>query len=261
VNAPLLRVADAVVVRGAREALRGASFAAEPGERIAVVGPNAAGKSTLLHAIAGHISVVRGEIVAAGRDVAETRPLELAREIALVPSPDGPGSALTVEESVALGRYPHLGPFRRLGAVDLGVVRAALAGTGVDALRGRRLDSLSAGERQRASVARGLAQEPRILLLDEPTAHLDVGHALDLFDALRAVAARGVLVLAVVHDLQQAAAWAGRIILLDEGRVAADGPPLSAMTAPALGRAFGIDVERGAPGAYAFTRRDPAKSN
>lgn len=260
-SAAVLRIENAVVERAGREVLRGVSLEARPGERIAVVGPNAAGKSTLLHAIAGHIGVARGRVVAAGRDVATTRPLELAREIALVPSSDGPGSALTVEESVTLGRYPHLGPFRRPGAVDLGIVFGALGGTGVLDLRCRRLDTLSAGERQRASVARGLAQEPRILLLDEPTAHLDVGHALDLFDALRAVSDRGVLVVAVVHDLPQAAAWAERIVLLHDGRVAADAPPDEAMTGPALGQAFAIEVERGAARAYAFSRRVPPKSN
>jgi iron complex transport system ATP-binding protein len=149
----------------------------------------------------------------------------VARALALVtPEEEGP-STLAVEDRVALGRYPHAGPFRPLGAGDREAVARALRQTSIDGLARRRLGTLSAGERQLAALARGLAQEPRVLLLDEPGAHLDVGHQLRLFRVLDEVRGCRVAVLAVVHDLQRAAAWAERMVLMSGGRIAAEGRP------------------------------------
>jgi iron complex transport system ATP-binding protein len=162
--------------------------------------------------------------------------------VALVtPEEEGP-EALAVEDRVALGRYPHRGPFRPLTAEDDAAVHRALRRTGIEDLARRRLGTLSAGERQLATLARGLAQEPRVLLLDEPAAHLDIGHQLRLFRVLDDVRACGVSVLAVVHDLQRAAAWAGRMVLLAKGRVAAEGPPDAVLAGEACSAAFGVAI-------------------
>jgi iron complex transport system ATP-binding protein len=153
-----------------------------------------------------------------------------------------------VAERVALGRYPHRGPFQALGAPDRAAIADAIACTGIAHLAERRLGTLSAGERQLATLARGLAQEPRVLLLDEPAAHLDIGHQLQLFRTLDAVRRRGVGVLAVVHDLARAAQWADRMLLVAEGRVAADGPPAAVLESEAAARAFGVRIRGVATG-------------
>jgi iron complex transport system ATP-binding protein len=121
-------------------------------------------------------------------------------------------------------------------------VAQAIAETGLRELEGRSLGSLSAGERQRALIARALAQEPTLLLLDEPSAHLDIGHGLDLFALLTTIASRGVAIIAVIHDLVAAAQWASRMLVMDEGRIVDDGPPAVVMKGEPLGRAFGVSI-------------------
>lgn len=230
------------VSRGRTAVLHGVTLTLAAGEAVAMVGPNAAGKSTLLRTLAGLLRPSRGVVLL------DARPLEgwargaLARTLALVtPQDEGPGT-LAVEDRVALGRYPHRGPFRPLVEEDRAAVQRALRRTGIEPLARRRLATLSAGERQLATLARGLAQEPRVLLLDEPAAHLDIGHQLRLFRVLDEVRAAGVAVLAVVHDLQRAAAWAERMVLLDGGRVAGDGPPAAVLDGEACARAFDVAI-------------------
>lgn len=246
----MLEARDAVVRRGPREVLHGVSLVLREGEAVALVGPNAAGKSTLVRSLAGLLPLQRGEVVLEGRPIDAWGRDARARTVALVtPEEDAP-PALTVQDRVALGRYPHRGPFRPLTDEDHGAIASALVVTGIEALARRALETLSAGERQLAALARGLAQQPRILLLDEPGAHLDVGHQLGLFRVLDQARAGGVAVLAVVHDLQRAAAWAGRMVLLHEGRIAAEGPPDAVLTSPEAARAFRVSVRAHAlPGA------------
>ena len=248
------------VVRGDKTVLAGISLDVSPGDGLALVGPNAAGKSTLLRALAGLLPVRAGEVLVKGRPLGRWEREQLARAVALVTSEDDAGGAFTVEERVALGRYPHHGPFRPRSSADEAAVREALARTGIEALASRRLTRLSAGERQLAAVARGLAQEPEVLLLDEPAAHLDIGHQLQLFRVLDETRARGVAVVAVVHDLQRAAAWAERMVLLAGGVVAAQGAPAEVLASAAAGDAFGVDIRaHGIDGAggplYSFTER------
>jgi iron complex transport system ATP-binding protein len=238
----VLEARDVHVSRGRAAVLHGVTLALAPGEAVALVGPNAAGKSTLLRTLAGLLRPSAGVVAL------ETRPLPawprgaLARTLALVtPQDEGPGT-LAVEDRVALGRYPHRGPFRPLVEEDRAAVKRALQRTGIEPLARRRLGTLSAGERQLATLARGLAQEPRVLLLDEPAAHLDIGHQLRLFRVLDEVRAGGVAVLAVVHDLQRAAAWAERMVLLDRGRVAAEGVPATVLAGEACARAFDVTI-------------------
>jgi iron complex transport system ATP-binding protein len=231
-----------VVARGDKTVLQGVTFAVAPGDGVALVGPNAAGKSTLLRALAGLLPTRTGDILLKGRPLPRWERDALARAVALVASEDESAGTFTVAERVALGRYPHRGPFRPLTAADDEAVGRALAHSGIEPLAGRRLSTLSAGERQLAALARGLAQEPEVLLLDEPSAHLDVGHQIQLFRVLDEARARGVAVIAVVHDLQRAAAWAGRMVLIHRGAVAAEGPPAEVLASAACADAFGVAI-------------------
>jgi iron complex transport system ATP-binding protein len=243
VSAALLEARGLGVRRGVTEILHGVDLTLRAGEALALVGPNAAGKSTLVRTLAGLLTPTRGRVTLAGRALDSWPRTRLAREIALV-TPDEEGlPALGVLDRVALGRYPHRGPFRPLTAADRAAVARALEQTGIAPLAQRRLGTLSAGERQLAALARGLAQEPRVLLLDEPAAHLDIGHQLRLFRVLDEVRAHGVAVLAVVHDLPRAAAWAERMLLLDGGRVVAEGRPDDVLAGPAAAQAFDVRVQ------------------
>jgi iron complex transport system ATP-binding protein len=230
------------VDRGRRRVLADVSLDLRAGEALVVVGPNAAGKSTLVRALAGLLEPSAGEVSLLGRGLSDWPRDARARVLALATSEEEGPDALRVAERVGLGRYPHRGPFQPLGETDRAAVARALEQTGIGALAGRRLGTLSAGERQLATLARGLAQEPRVLLLDEPAAHLDVGHQLQLFRTLDEVRARGVGVLAVVHDLARAAEWADRMLLVASGRIAAEGEPGAVLESAAAQEAFGVSI-------------------
>ncbi len=242
---PVLEARALRVERGRRAVLQGVDLALHPGEALALVGPNAAGKSTLVRALAGLRPAVGGEVLLEGRPLPTWSRAAVARRIALVAAEDEAPDRLTVADRVALGRYPHRGPLAPLTAADRAAVARALQLTEIEHLARRQLGTLSAGERQRALLARGLAQEPSVLLLDEPATHLDVRHQLHLFRVLDEVRERGVAVLAVIHDLQRAV-WAPRMALLHQGRIAADGAPFEVIESEATERAFGV-VIRGLP--------------
>lgn len=238
----LLESRDLSVRRGNTVILRGIHLAVGAGEAMAIVGPNAAGKSTLLRALAGLLPVTSGTIRVRGRALSEWSRDGLARAVAFVASEDVAPPSLTVEQRAALGRYPHRGALRPLTFEDHRAVRTALAQTGIEELAPRRLGTLSAGERQLPALARGLAQEPDVLLLDEPASHLDVGHQLRLFRVLDEVRVSGVAVVAVVHDLQRAAGWADRMVLIAGGQVAAEGAPESVLSSEATALAFAVAI-------------------
>ena len=240
----VLEVSGLVVNLGRTRVLDGASLALAAGDALALVGPNAAGKSTLLRAMAGLLPTSAGEVRLKGQRLDTWKRDAVARAVALVTAEADGAATLTVADRVALGRYPHRGPFRPLTVADRDAVSRALALAGVEHLAHRPLRTLSAGERQRAALARGLAQEPEVLLLDEPAAHLDIGHEIRLFDVLDEVRRTGVAVLAVVHDLQRAAAWADRMALLFEGRIASEGPPAEVLGGAPAARAFGVTISR-----------------
>ena len=239
-SAPLLEARRLGVARGHRPVLSAVDLTLHAGEALAVVGPNGAGKSTLVRAMAGLLPASAGEVLVDGRPLGAWPRDGLARALALVASEEQGPDALAVEDRVRLGRYPHRGPFRPWTQEDEEAVGRALDQTGIAALRRRPLGTLSAGERQLAALARGLAQQPRVLLLDEPAAHLDIGHQLGLFRVLDGVRACGVGVLAVAHDLPRAAAWASRMVLLAGGRVAAEGPPDDVLASTACAEAFHV---------------------
>jgi len=239
---PLLEIENLSVRRGEREVVQQVTLTVNASERVALVGPNAAGKSTLLSAIVGLLKPSQGAISLAGRPLAGLGNREIARRIAFVVALQEGAPRISVHESTALGRYPHTGPFQDLSATDHEAVKRAIAETCLQELEERSLGELSAGERQRALVARALAQEPGLLLLDEPSAHLDIGHGLDLFALLETIAVRGVAIIAVIHDLVAAARWATRMLVMDHGRIVDDGPPERVMKGEPLGRAFGVSI-------------------
>jgi iron complex transport system ATP-binding protein len=236
------------------------TLALAAGNAVALVGPNAAGKSTLVRALAGLLAPAAGEVRLEGRPLPQWSRGHVARTIALVTPDEAAPTAMTVVERARLGRYPHRGPLRPFTAADEDAVARALRRTGTEALAHRSIATLSAGERQLAALARGLAQEPAVLLLDEPAAHLDIGHQLRLYRVLDDVRGEGVAVLAVVHDLPRAAAWAERLVLLARGRVAAEGTPDAVLSGPAAAEAFDVVIHAdSSPGGrtYRFAERPP----
>jgi iron complex transport system ATP-binding protein len=213
------------------------------GEWVALIGPNGAGKTTLLRALARLVPFA-GEIELDGRPLGEFGRGELARLVAVVPQEPSTPPWMTVAEYVLLGRTPHLGPLAKEGARDREAAARALARLDLLGFLDRRLGTLSGGEKQRVVVARALAQEAAIVLLDEPTAALDIGHqqqALDLLDGLRAES--GLTLVSAMHDLTLAAQYADRMLLLDAGRVVADGSPTDVLTAPVIARHYGAAID------------------
>jgi iron complex transport system ATP-binding protein len=213
------------------------------GEWVALIGPNGAGKTTLLRALARLVPFA-GEIELDGSPLGELGRGELARLVAVVPQEPSTPPWMTVAEYVLLGRTPHLGPLAKEGARDREAAARALARLDLLGFLDRRLGTLSGGEKQRVVVARALAQEAAIVLLDEPTAALDIGHqqqALDLLDGLRAES--GLTLISAMHDLTLAAQYADRMLLLDGGRVVADGSPTDVLTAAVIARHYGASID------------------
>jgi iron complex transport system ATP-binding protein len=238
---PALRADGAGVRLGDRTVLAGVTFAVAPGALVAVVGPNGAGKTTLLRALAGLIPHT-GRIDLDGRPVRDWPPRERARRLAFVRQAPPGGDAFTVRETVALGRAPHLAWTAALTRADHAAVDDALDALGLADLADRPLGELSGGERQRAALAQALAQDTPTLLLDEPTAHLDVRHTLDLLARARALADAGRTVVAAVHDLGLAARVADRMLVVAGGTLAADGAPADVLTRELLADVFGVEA-------------------
>ena len=228
------------VTLGGRAVVRDVTAEVEVGEWVALIGPNGAGKTSLLRAVAGLLPC-DGIVRLDGVPLVELGRRERAQRLALVPQEPRTPPWLTVAEYVLMGRTPYLRPLAREG--DREATARALSRLELEELAERPLGTLSGGERQRVVVARALAQEAPIVLLDEPTASLDIGHqqqALDLLDALRA--ADGLTLVAAMHDLTLAAQYADRVLLLDAGRVVADGSPAEVLTEAALAEHYGARV-------------------
>ena len=230
------------VTLGGREVVREVTAEIETGDWVALIGPNGAGKTSLLRAVAGLLPC-DGSVSLEGASLAELGRRERAQRLALVPQEPRTPPWLTVAEYVLMGRTPYLRPLAREGDADHDAAARALSRLDLDELAERTLGTLSGGERQRVVVARALAQEASIVLLDEPTASLDIGHqqqALDLLDALRET--EGLTLVAAMHDLTLAAQYADRVLLLDQGRVVADGAPADVLTEEALAQHYGARV-------------------
>jgi iron complex transport system ATP-binding protein len=224
-----------------RAVFTGVSLAARPGELLVVLGPNGAGKTTLLKALARLVQPATGEVLLDGRPLRRCRPGAVAAAIAFTPQIDAPSWPFSVWECVALGRAPHRGWWRPLTAFDRRVLEDTLDYLGLAALRARPVTELSGGEWQRVRLARALAQQPRVLLLDEPTAHLDPRFQLELLSAVRAlVQDRHLAVVMTLHDLNLVGPWADRVALLANGGVLVEGTPEAVLTGPALASAYGV---------------------
>lgn len=229
---------------GSRDVLSDFSLQVERGEFVAVVGPNGSGKSTLVKAVGRSMPLRSGRVLLDGRDVARLRPRELARHMAVVAQETAIDFDFTVEEVVLLGRLPHLVRFRGESEHDHAVVRQAMAATGTLHLADRLVTGLSGGERQRVLVARALAQEPSLLLMDEPTAHLDIAHQVELLDLTRRLNRdQDLTVVAVLHDLNLAAQYATRLVMVKDGKPYADGPAAQVITEANVAEVYGSTVQ------------------
>ncbi len=238
----MIRLDGVSVVYRDRAALRDVTLTIDSGEQVAIIGPNGAGKSTLLRVIAGLLRPATGTVELGGDRVDRLERIAVARRLAVVPQLPVLPFATTVEEVVALGRLPHEHPVRGMRPGDRAAVAAAIERVGVGHLLGRDARELSMGERQLVLLAMAVAQDAPVLVLDEPTVHLDLRHQVEVMELVGDLNARdGTTILAVLHDLGLAAHFFPRLILLDRGRVVADGSPSEVLAPDRIREVFGVD--------------------
>lgn len=248
-GAAALEVSGLSVRLGDRTVLHRVELTAREGEFVALTGPNGSGKTTLLRTALGLQAPSEGDVRLFGERLRDLPIRERARRVAWMPQEEAPRDNVRLLDYVMFGRYAHLPPFLGETREDREVARAALTEVGLDDRADAGIRELSGGERQRLLLARALAQEAPVLLLDEPTAHLDIGHQLDLLDRVgRLVRERGVLAVAALHDLNLAARFADRIVVLAHGHLVADGHADEVLDPPLLRRVWGVDAD---------LRRDP----
>ena len=229
---------------GRRAVVHGVDFALAPGEIVALLGPNGSGKSTLLRGLGRLLRPSGGIVELDGRTLVSWPPARFAQRVALLAQTHEPAAEMTVRELVALGRHPYQGLLTLPSRADEAAIDAALSQTDTLMLADRRLRELSGGEAQRAWFALALAQEPEILLLDEPTTFLDLAHQLAVLELVRRLnETRGLAVVMALHDLGQAARYAGRLVLLKDGLVFAEGPPEQVLTPSIVRSVYGVEVE------------------
>ena len=238
-----LKTQDLTYAYNGHAVVKAITLRAEPGEVLAIIGPNGAGKTTLLKLMAGLLRPRAGCVLIDGREARKLSARERARALGMVPQLEQQAWPLTVWQLVALGRAPHRGWMMPLTEADHAVVERALARAGLSDLRNRPVTDLSGGERQLALIARALAQEPAALLLDEPTAHLDLRHQALLLTLVRALAHDdGLTVVMTLHDVNQAALYADRMALLDGGALRAVGAPADVLQPDLLSEVYGVPV-------------------
>jgi ABC-type cobalamin/Fe3+-siderophores transport system ATPase subunit len=237
--AQLLTARDVHVEIAGTRILRGADLSVDAGELVAIVGPNGAGKSTLVRAVSGLQRPSGGTVLWSGEELASLRGRELARRRAFVPQRMAVPAGVSVREAVTIGRSSHLKPLRRLTGADREGVEGAMERARVTRFAERDLTTLSGGELQRVQIAIGLAQEAPVLIADEPTSQLDLGATIAVAELLRELAAGGLAVLLVVHDLALAAAVADTVVVVSEGRTVATGPAETVLTSERLADVWG----------------------
>jgi iron complex transport system ATP-binding protein len=229
---PLLETSGLTVAYGERVALRDVSLSVRKGDLVGLIGPNGAGKSTFIRVVTRVVQPQAGSVYLAGEPISALSRRELGRRAAVVPQTGALPELFSALEVVLMGRTPHLGLLQHESDGDLLAAREAMLATGCWQLAYRRLGELSGGERQAVLLARALAQEAPLLLLDEPTAHLDIGHQAAALALVRLLCARGSHgALAVVHDLTLASQFCGRLVVLQGGRVVAEGTPAEVVSA------------------------------
>jgi iron complex transport system ATP-binding protein len=240
---PDITAKDLWVGYGGAPVLKGVSFDVAKGEFVGILGPNACGKSTLVKTLTGILRPTQGKIRVGGLDPATALPRDLARAVATVPQSTEIPFPFPGREVVAMGRFSRIGRFAPLSAEDIEAVRRAMTETDTHPLADRPITEVSGGERQRLVLARALAQETPLILLDEATAAMDVHRKIDAFDCLAARNRSGITVVAVMHDLNLAALYCRRLILMREGVIHADGPTAEVFTPDILGKVYDTPLE------------------
>ncbi|GAA3846598.1 ABC transporter ATP-binding protein [[Pseudomonas] carboxydohydrogena] len=241
--APRLRAENLTIHRGARAIVADANLVLNAGELTVLAGPNGAGKTTLARAMAGLIPA-QGTVSLDGVALAAMNARQRARALAYLPQGHEFHWPMSVEHIVALGREPHADPFSQVTSEDRAAILAAMEATTTDTLASRIVTTLSGGERARVALARALATQASVLIADEPIAALDERHRLVVMELLRDIARQGAAVLAIIHDLTLAARFADRVVLMDEGRIAANDAPMAALTPERIARIFNVSVHR-----------------
>ncbi|KTR76567.1 iron-dicitrate transporter ATP-binding subunit [Microbacterium oxydans] len=239
---PALEARGLVVAYDGKVVVDGVDLALPEGSFTVILGPNASGKSTVLRALARVLKPESGDVLFDGRALGEYGSKELARRMGLLPQDAIAPEGMRVADLVSRGRYPHHSALQRWTSADDTATREALAATNTADLAERYVDQLSGGQRQRVWVALLLAQQTPVMLLDEPTTFLDIAHQYELLDLLRDLNTQGKTVIAVLHDLNQAARYADNLVLMKEGHVIATGTPSELITAERVGDVFGIDA-------------------
>lgn len=226
------------------DVLQNVSLRIQAGEVLALIGPNGAGKSTLIRTISGVLAARQGAVMVDGREISRLSPMQRARFMAVVPQARQLPGAFSVYQTVALGRTPYLGWLGKTGKSDDLAVQRALEQTQLSQLAERMVGSLSGGEQQRVLLARALAQSTPILLMDEPTTHLDLEHQTVLLNLVRSLAAdQNLAVLAALHDLNLASLYADRVALIAAGKIQAVGAPQQVLTSEQLSRVYHVAVQ------------------
>jgi iron complex transport system ATP-binding protein len=238
----MLRVEGLATAYGKRRVLRGVDLEVRAGELTALVGPNGCGKTTLIKALTRLVPWTSGRALVGEAHLGSLTTRETSRLIAVVPQATALPAGYTATEVVLMGRTPYLGVLESESQRDYEIAGRALARVGASALAERPVDELSGGERQMVLLARAIAQETPVLLLDEPTANLDIGHQMAIAGLMRALASDGVTVMAAMHDLALASLYADQIALMSEGRVVTTGRPEEVLTASNLARVYGAEV-------------------
>jgi len=224
--------------------IRQVDVKAQDREMVGLIGPNGSGKSTLLKLISGVLPALEGRLQLDGLDLRHAKRRAVSQRVAVVPQQFHMPFAFRVEEVVMLGRTPFLRAFSDGGRKDYATVAQAMAAVGIEHLRARFYSDLSGGERQKVVLAMALAQQPRLLLLDEPTTHLDINHQVEILELLKRLnRERGITILAAMHDLNLAALYFPRLILMQAGRILDDGPPRRVLTSAMVSQVFGAHVQ------------------
>lgn len=238
----MIRLQQVSVMSGKDPVLHNISFHLKRGESLGIIGPNGAGKSTLLRVMGGHQAADRGEVMMEGQPITSFHRKELARRLAFMPQIAQADSQFTAYQTVLLARYPFLKRWQMESEQDMAICRQSMERTCTWHLRDRRMDEVSGGERQRILLAQVLAQEPQLLLLDEPTTYLDLFHQIELLSLLKQEQQRGLTWAAVLHDLNLAAQYCDRLLLLRQGEVVLLDAPRRVFQSKRLEEAFGVQI-------------------